>query len=972
MLPSNEIKNLVERFSQNISSYSASAYNETQLRQEFLNPFFEALGWDVSNKQGYAEAYKEVIHEDAVKIGTATKAPDYSFRVGGTRKFFVEAKKPFINIKDDIDPAFQLRRYAWSAKLPLSVLTDFEEFAVYDCRLKPSKTDKASIGRIFYIKYDEYEKRWDEISAIFSKDAVLKGSFDKYAETNRAKKGTTEVDDAFLSEIEDWRDVLARNIAIRNEKLSSRELNFAVQRTIDRLIFLRICEDRGIEDYGRLQAHLNGESVYKRLCVLFREADERYNSGLFHFREEKGREETPDNITLKLDIDDKVLKQIIQNLYYPDSAYEFSVLPADILGQVYEQFLGKVIRLTAGHQAKVEDKPDVKKAGGVFYTPTYIVDYIVKNTVGKLLEGKTPKQAAALRILDPACGSGSFLIGAYQYLLDWHRDWYTKNDPAKWLSGKIPSIYKARAGEYRLTTPERKKVLLNNIYGVDIDTQAVEVTKLSLLLKVLEGENEQSIAQQLKLFHERALPDLGNNIKCGNSLIGTDYFIGVQESMGLYADEEDEQTKINAFDWDGKDGFAEIMKNGGFDAVVGNPPYGVSFGEKEKQYFSVNYKCQSYQHDSYLLFLERSISELLRETGYFGMIIPNPWLTNLLQTNTRRFVTSKCKIVEIVHFRFPVFHKVTVDTEIVLLQNSLPNKWRSVVTVCQQPETLLKHSESELLHHIYHEQSKWQKLDGGTINIFTSKSDERLAKKCLVDTVPLENLLSINVGIKPYQVGKGDPPQTKEIVETRPFDSNKKQNSLYRQYLRGSDISRYVICPIEDRFLKYGPWLAEPRPAADFDARLKIVIRQTGDSLVAAIDANQHLCLNNMHVLVPTNKDVNLLFLLGVINSSLLNWYYHTLNPEVGEALAEVKKTNVARLPIKLLLPTDKNLNTRIVSLVSSMLELNKKLRRVKTEQEKTIIYRQIDSTDRRIDELVYELYGLTDEEIRIVESANA
>jgi predicted type IV restriction endonuclease len=239
------IKDLTSRFSQNLPSYSASAYNETQLRREFLDPFFDALGWDVANKQGYAEAYKEVIHEDSVKIGTATKAPDYSFRVGGTRKFFAEAKKPFINIKDDIDPAFQLRRYAWSAKLPLSILTDFQEFAVYDCRLKPVKTDKASIGRILYIKYDEYEERWDEIASIFSKDAILKGSFDKYAETTKSKKGTTEVDDAFLSEIEDWRDVLARNIAIRNEKLSPRELNFAVQRTIDRLIFLRICEDRG-------------------------------------------------------------------------------------------------------------------------------------------------------------------------------------------------------------------------------------------------------------------------------------------------------------------------------------------------------------------------------------------------------------------------------------------------------------------------------------------------------------------------------------------------------------------------------------------------------------------------------------------------------------------------------------------------------------------------------------------------------
>ena len=206
------IKDLITRFIKTQASYSASSYNEAQLRQEFLNPFFEALGWDISNRQGYAEAYKEVIHEDAIKIGTATKAPDYSFRVGGTRKFFVEAKKPFVNIKDDITASFQLRRYAWSGKLPLSILTDFEEFAVYDCRIKPNKNDKASVGRILYIRYDEYENRWDEIASIFSKDSILKGSFDKYAESAKGKKGTSEVDNEFLGEIERWRDLLARTV----------------------------------------------------------------------------------------------------------------------------------------------------------------------------------------------------------------------------------------------------------------------------------------------------------------------------------------------------------------------------------------------------------------------------------------------------------------------------------------------------------------------------------------------------------------------------------------------------------------------------------------------------------------------------------------------------------------------------------------------------------------------------------------
>ncbi|MFZ0535120.1 MAG: hypothetical protein WAM09_18270, partial [Anaerolineales bacterium] len=378
------ILQLVENFEIHRRAYLSQDYNEAQVRLEFIDPFFEALGWDMFNKQSYAFAYKDVIHEDAIHVGGATKAPDYAFRIGGTRKFFVEAKKPAVNLKDAISPAYQLRRYAWSAKLPLSILTDFEEFTVYDCRLKPTLTDKPSTGRIQLLTYRDYSIHWDEIFSVFSREAVLKGSFDQYAESATGKHGTAEVDHAFLAEIERWRDLLAHNIALRNPSLSQRDLNYAVQMTIDRLIFLRICEDRGIEFYGQLQALLNGTETYSRLCQLYRNADDRYNSGLFHFHPEKGQSGVPDALSLGLALDDKPLKDILANLYYPESPYEFSVLPADILGQVYEQFLGKVIRLTSAHHAVVEDKPEVKKAGGVFYTPTFIVDYIVKHTLGDL------------------------------------------------------------------------------------------------------------------------------------------------------------------------------------------------------------------------------------------------------------------------------------------------------------------------------------------------------------------------------------------------------------------------------------------------------------------------------------------------------------------------------------------------------------------------------------------------------------
>jgi hypothetical protein len=170
-----EVIDLIERFKRNREAYLSNEYNEAQVRLELINPFFNALGWDMYNEASYAEAYKDVVHEDAIKIGGATKAPDYAFRIGGVRKFFVEAKRPGVDIKNDPDPAYQLRRYAWSAKLPLSILTDFEEFAVYDCRIKPNRADKASTARILYFAYHDYEDRWDEIASIFSREEILRG-----------------------------------------------------------------------------------------------------------------------------------------------------------------------------------------------------------------------------------------------------------------------------------------------------------------------------------------------------------------------------------------------------------------------------------------------------------------------------------------------------------------------------------------------------------------------------------------------------------------------------------------------------------------------------------------------------------------------------------------------------------------------------------------------------------------------------
>ncbi len=235
-----EILNLVSRFRDQYDTYRSPKYNETRTRKEFIDPFFETLGWDMANVRGYADAYAEVIHEDSIKVGSSTKAPDYSFRIGGVRKFFLEAKAPAVNLKEDVSPAYQVRRYGWSAKLALSVLTDFHEFAVYDCRIRPERNDKASTARTLYLNYEDYESRWDGIASIFSRDAILKGSFDKYAESNKKKRGTAEVDAAFLQDIEEWRNELAENIAMRNSPLSQWDLaTCSKSQSVPRFVRLR-------------------------------------------------------------------------------------------------------------------------------------------------------------------------------------------------------------------------------------------------------------------------------------------------------------------------------------------------------------------------------------------------------------------------------------------------------------------------------------------------------------------------------------------------------------------------------------------------------------------------------------------------------------------------------------------------------------------------------------------------------------
>ena len=1011
MAAPNTVIDLVERYQRHAADYSSASYNETQVRREFIDPFFEALGWDINNRQGYAEAYKDVVHEDAIKIDGKTKAPDYAFRIGGTRKFFLEAKKPSIRIKEDIGPAYQLRRYAWSAKLPLSILTDFEEFAVYDGRTRPVKNDNAATARVLYFTYTAYAEVWDEIASIFSREAILKGSFDEYVKSSKAKRGTAEVDAAFLKEIEAWRDMLAGNLALRNPALTQRELNFAVGRTIDRIIFLRICEDRGIEEYGQLRALHHGPDVYDRLCTIFHRADERYNSGLFHFRQEKGRPESPDQLTLGLRIDDKLLKNLLRNLYYPESPYEFSVLSADILGQVYEQFLGRVIRLTPRHRAVVEHKPEVKKAGGVYYTPTYIVAYIVKNTVGKLLEGKTLKQMAGLKILDPACGSGSFLIGAYQYLLDWHYAFYVGNNPEKWTTGRSPTLYQSGPERWRLTTAERKRILLNNIYGVDIDPQAVEVTKLSLLLKVLEGENEQTLNTQFQLFRERALPDLRNNIRCGNSLIDSDFYNNTQ--IPLLGEEE--RYRINIFDW--KDEFPAVMKGGGFDAVIGNPPYIRIQALKEWMPLEVEFYKRRYStahkgnYDIYVVFVERGL-ELLNKDGQMGFILPSKFFSTDYGHALRQLIVNRKALTRVVDFgHAQVFDKATTYTCLLFLVGGPAGDVRYAKV--SSPATV--NTESPVT----------QTIDSDALTdgpwVFATDLEKRLTDKISEHTVPLNNL--------PSRIARGSSSGADDIfmlqrredsLFTRQGEPVEIESDILRIPLYSTDFGRYsfdsrsgeaVIFPyhvtpegyallpeteLQSRFpfayryltsrkkelitrKQFKAWygFSAPRSLAVHDTAHIIVPLLADRGLYCYLpEETSQFCLMasaGFSITVSPESGLSPQYVLGLLNSKLLFWRLRSISNPFRGGWITCTKQYVGTLPIysiNLANPAERNCYRQIVDLVEQMLSLQRQLKAIKIAHDRKSVQRQIDATDRQIDRLVYELYQLTDKEIAFLENA--
>jgi hypothetical protein len=911
-----ELRQLVDGYASHRDACRSAAYGETQLGREYLAPLFGLLGWELEGL------------------------------VGAVRELSLGIERPSVDIVTDGAPAYRLRRRAWSAGLRLGVLTNFEHLAVYDARTRPSRADRASADRVLLLAYEEYAERWEELADLLSREAVLRGSPDRVAGPRTSRRRAARFEDAFLADIERWRKLLADSIARDDGALEQRAVNGAAQRALDRILFMRIAEDRGIEPFGRLREAARGAGIHGRLGRLFRYADAKYSSGLFHPRGDRSRApEAAGGSPRRVTVGDEPLKTIIRELYDPDSPYEFSAVPLEILGQVYERFLGKEIKLTA-RGAEVEEKPLVRKAGGVFYTPAPIVRFIVANTLGPLLDGKTPGPrggASRVRVLDPACGSGSFLIGAYQLLLDWHRDRYL----AEGAEEHPRELRRAAGDAWALTISEKTRILVNCVFGVDVDEQAVEVTKLSLLLKLLEGESAQTLERQLELFHDRALPDLSSNIRCGDALVGADWGGGAITRI-----DEETPFPVAPFDWQAE--FRSVFASrGGFDVIVGNPPY-VSLqsglvAPDLRRYLETHYTCYERITDHFALFLERAVS-LLADGGACGMIVPSTLLGNLSFTRLREHLLRSTSLTSIVHMGDGVFRDAVVPTCIVTMRK--PHRPKNVVRVIGDVEDLAGGE----LDRTDVRQARLLAEPHFAFNVHASDAVDEILEAVTAASVSLGTLLDIKEGIK-----TGD-----DAV----FLSDRPAGPRSRKVLKGRDVEQYAILPSR-RFIEYDPdRLSRPQRPDHFEVPEKLLVRRVGDRLVAAHDRSQHYCVHTLYTARPrSDGGYPLKFLLALLNSRVLQFVHRKTNPQKGKVFPEVRIYSLNDLPVpSLSTGARRERADRIAGFADRVIEAAAGLASAASPHDRDARGRELSAVREELEAEIYRLFGLSADQVAAVE----
>jgi hypothetical protein len=619
------------------------------------------------------------------------------------------------------------------------------------------------------------------------------------------------------------------------------------------------------------------------------------------------------------------------------------------------------------------------------------------------VESKTPKQVAKLRILDPACGSGSFLINAYQFLLDWYHDWYLAHKLRSWAKGRNPVLVQTTSG-WKLTIAERKRILLDNIYGVDIDPQAVEVTKLSLMLKVLEGESEQTIQPFLRLFQQRALPDLGDNIKCGNSLIGPDFY--QQQNLPLIND--DERLRINVFDWNNE--YPETMKSGGFDAVIGNPPYIriQRIDHIQSDYFYKSFKTPMSKTDLSQLFLEKSFS-LVKIKSLMGFVCSSQWMSTDYGMNMRKML-SKGKLRSIVDFgSLPVFKKANTYPAIFILSPT-PSDSLSIKRInssdqlniysIEQIETrkisLHLLSESPWSFESFNLQARLREraiefsplkefgkaMIGdltGMDAAFVLYRDKAIKAKFEKDVLypyayrgneinRYEYVHPKSVVIYPYKESiNGHPELIPESIIRKQFPKIYEHLVNFKDQLRQRKDSRRLYATGSD-------WYRHLRPGTfNLIHPIKLAVRGIGIKMnVGLLPENTIFNGANCPCIIPANfGEYSYFYFLGILNSKLVSWHLRSFCPPKLGGYTRFTAKNISEIPIRKIdfsCLSDKKSHNLMVAHVEQVIQLHKLATQTKTPHEEEALQRQIDAMDKQIDQLVYQLYGLNSEEIGVIE----
>ncbi|HLD42914.1 MAG TPA: N-6 DNA methylase [Candidatus Nanoarchaeia archaeon] len=885
-----EVKKLVDKYVRIVESGSIKRYKEEDTKAEFIEPLFEALGWDVRN----TENDDEVVREEKISKGRV----DYSFRINGIPKFFLEAKA----LKEDLDNikfVEQAVNYSWHKGCTWAVLTDFEAIKIFNAEWKSANPLQAQFGQTLpcQLFLEKFDTLW-----LLSRESFEKKLLDIEAEKWGKKIKKTAVDKQLLSDLTRFRDLLNKNILKNNssKNISGDELDEAVQRIIDRLIFIRTLEDKELEApmlQSVIREDLN-KRIYKKLNLIFRKIDDIYNSKLF----------TP-HLCEDLDVDDEVLSKIIGGLFATTDntvRYDFSAIDADVLGNIYEQYLGHILKKT-DKRAKLAEGKAHRKEQGIYYTPTYVVDYIVKNTVGELAKDKK-FDLKNVKILDPACGSGSFLMKAFDYLVTLDKKKNGEVDQTKLdLTGAGASYGR------------KVEILKNNIFGVDLDPKAVEIAQLNLLLKAAEKKHR--------------LPTLQENIKVGNSLIDDSAIAGNR-----------------AFKWEEQ--FKDIIADGGFDVVIGNPPYveARQIGQKYVDFYRGNFKTAGNRINTFSLFIEKSIS-LLSEHGLFGMIVHKNSIRSNDYIKLRQFVLDNCKILKILPIGAGVFEGVTGEMVILIFQkdSNMKERLKNIVFHGGKDSMSNKTSYQKLSQRIFYE------IPGNRFNVYLNETKIKILEKIKSESIELKEIAYTKQGII-----VGD--EEKYVKKT-------KESEKYKPVLRGRNISRYNIT-FGNEYLFYVPGTAVLKRGKTpdlFEKPEKILTQHVSGRIIAALDCDEYYALQTINLIFSKGKISNK-YLLALLNSKLINFYYDSYFNMGSEFTTAVATENLDLLPIKQIPEKQQP----IIKLADKMISLNKNLNGLKDKQtdEKARLEKEIQKLDSEIDEEVYKLYGITEEEKKIIEES--